>query len=226
MSEPRESDETRAFWSAARRVLERGTVGAFVGVIEAVEALGEEPMRTLSNVLDACGVKGPSGQLMAVELAERLQAIRGGDPAAIEPSSDEGKDASRIAFATLQERSRVCAAQIAQALLATEWRPPIDDPLATLARSRALWNFARFDLENDEALAQIVDRGSLEDWRALYALLAEPGDAAERLRARVERILFAVPTGHPWFWLAALASLGHCADPAREPKVDPGDADL
>ncbi len=100
------------------------------------------------------------------------------------------------------------------------------DPLATLARSRALWNFARFDLENDEALAQIVDRGSLEDWRALYALLAGPGDAAERLLARVERLLFRVPTAHPWFWIAALASLGRRVDPAREPRVDPGDADI
>lgn len=102
----------------------------------------------------------------------------------------------------------------------------MNDPFAILARSRALWNFRQLDLESDEVLAQILDRGSLEDWRALNTLLGRADEAGARLSARVERLLYAVPTAHPWFWLAALASLGRRVDPAREPRIDPGDADL
>lgn len=77
-------------------------------------------------------------------------------------------------------------------------------PMETLARSRALWNRDRLDLESDEVLAQVLDRGSLEDWRALYALAA--GDPA--LRRRIVKLVALVPMYLPHFWLAAMQSLG------------------
>ena len=55
---------------------------------------------------------------------------------------------------------------------------------ARLARSQALWNRHRLDLRSDEALAQILDRGDLDDWREIYRLAAE--DAA--LRRRIVRL--------------------------------------
>ena len=102
----------------------------------------------------------------------------------------------------------------------------MSDPLETLAKSQALWNRSRLDLDSDEILAQILDRGSEEDWRALYQLMEGPGERAVGLRGRALRILYEVPTGRPWFWLAALASLGEPIDAARPPAVDPGWADL
>jgi hypothetical protein len=99
-------------------------------------------------------------------------------------------------------------------------------PLEILAGSRALWNRERLELSSDEVLAQILDRGSIEDWRALYQLLAGEGADARELRDRTHRILFTVPTGRPHLWLAALSSLGHVVDWKREPKKDPGEADI
>jgi hypothetical protein len=77
-----------------------------------------------------------------------------------------------------------------------------------LERSRALWNRAGFDLESDEVLAQILDRGTLADWRALYRRARS--DA--RLRARIKTIVLTVPLPLPRFWLAALANLGEPID--------------
>lgn len=77
-----------------------------------------------------------------------------------------------------------------------------------LEASRALWNRTRLVLESDEVLAQILDRGEMTAWRALYRLAR--GD--ERLRARIKRIVLTVPLPLPRFWLAALASLGEEVD--------------
>jgi len=78
----------------------------------------------------------------------------------------------------------------------------------SLARSRALWNRARFVLESDEVIAQILDRGELAAWRDLYQMArVDP-----RLRARIRRIVLTVPVALPHFWLAALASLGEAVD--------------
>ncbi len=74
----------------------------------------------------------------------------------------------------------------------------------TLKRSQALWNRERLDLTSDEILAQILDRGSMEDWRALYSLARKDGS----LRQRMRTLLHTVPLPFPHFWLAALASLG------------------
>lgn len=78
----------------------------------------------------------------------------------------------------------------------------------TLARSRALWNRDHLDLQSDEQLAQILDRGTVEDWRELYRLAKE--DAA--LRTRLVKIIGRVPLPLPRFWLAALAALGEQVD--------------
>jgi len=77
-----------------------------------------------------------------------------------------------------------------------------------MATSRALWNRAALDLESDEMLAQILDRGDLPDWRVLYRMAA--GDA--QLRARIGRLVRTVPLPLPHFWLAALASLDEPVD--------------
>jgi hypothetical protein len=86
--------------------------------------------------------------------------------------------------------------------------------LEMLRRSRALWNRSTLDLASDETLAQVMDRGEVEAWRALYRLARE--DAA--LRARMKRIVHEVPLGLPRFWLAALKGL----DPGRGDDVDLG----
>ena len=70
--------------------------------------------------------------------------------------------------------------------------------------SRALWNRSAADLESDEVLAQLLDRGEITAWRAVYGLAKE--DA--HLRARIKRIVLTVPLPLPHFWIAALASLG------------------
>jgi hypothetical protein len=84
------------------------------------------------------------------------------------------------------------------------------NPLETLSRSRALWNREGFDLASDEALAQVLDRGSMEDWRALYALAKTDG----RLRTRIIDSVARVPMYLPHFWLVAMAALGEHVDHA------------
>ncbi len=76
--------------------------------------------------------------------------------------------------------------------------------LETLARSKALWNRDCLDLASNEVLAQLLDRGSIEDWRALYTVGREDPKLRKRIAALVER----VPMYLPHFWLAAMASLG------------------
>lgn len=79
---------------------------------------------------------------------------------------------------------------------------------STIASSRALWNRNELDLNSDEVLAQILDRGEVAVWRALYAL----AKADERLRSRIKSIVLTTPLPLPHFWLAALASLGESVD--------------
>jgi hypothetical protein len=80
--------------------------------------------------------------------------------------------------------------------------------MASIESSRALWNRSALDLDSDEVLAQILDRGELAAWRALYGLART--DA--RLRARIRAIVFKAPLPLPRFWLAALASPEEPAD--------------
>lgn len=77
-----------------------------------------------------------------------------------------------------------------------------------LETSRALWNRSGLVLESDEVLAQLLDRGQMSDWRALYCM----AKADVRLRSRIQRIILTVPLSLPHFWLAALASLGEPVD--------------
>ncbi len=77
-----------------------------------------------------------------------------------------------------------------------------------LASSRALWNRTALDLESDEVLAQLLERGEMAAWRALYRLARSD----EHLRRRLHRIVQTVPLPLPRFWLAALASLGEDVD--------------
>ena len=75
-------------------------------------------------------------------------------------------------------------------------------------RSRALWNRTHANLDSDEVLAQILDRGEMTTWRQLYRM----AQSDPTLRARIARIIRAVPTPLPRFWLAALADLGEPVD--------------
>ncbi|MBI3182424.1 MAG: hypothetical protein HYZ28_09795 [Myxococcales bacterium] len=77
-----------------------------------------------------------------------------------------------------------------------------------LSQSKALWNRSRLELRSDELLAQLLDRGGIEDWRELYALCRN--DSA--LRQRIGRIVLTVPLPMPRLWLAALAALGEDVD--------------
>lgn len=80
--------------------------------------------------------------------------------------------------------------------------------LDLLARSPALWNRSKLDLRSDEILAQILERGTLEDWRALDALAREDVE----LRDRIVRLVAEVPMYLPHFWLAAMSALGAAVD--------------
>lgn len=74
--------------------------------------------------------------------------------------------------------------------------------------SRALWNRSELTLDSDEVLAQILDRGEIATWRALY----HQARTDPQLRTRIKRIVQTVPVPLPRFWLAALADLGEDVD--------------
>ena len=77
-----------------------------------------------------------------------------------------------------------------------------------IEESKALWNRSELDLESDEVLAQLLDRGEMHAWRALYRLARTD----RRIRGRIHRIVQTVPMPLPGFWLAALAGLGEAVD--------------
>lgn len=77
--------------------------------------------------------------------------------------------------------------------------------LAKLSQSPALWNRRVLDLQSQETLVQIMDRGSVADWRALAALAAEDPVLTERIFLAATTL----PLASAWFWQAALASRGH-----------------
>lgn len=81
-----------------------------------------------------------------------------------------------------------------------------------LSTTPALWNRKALVLTSDEILAQILDRGTLEDHRELYRLAKE--DCV--LRRRIANLVARVPLPTPHFWLAALASLGESVDHDRK----------
>lgn len=93
--------------------------------------------------------------------------------------------------------------------------------MTPLSASAALWNRQRLALESDEVLAQILDRGGLEDWREIYRLASEGTADAARLRRRIVRLCQAVPIGFPNLFLAAMAHLGEPLEPF--PEVAPRD---
>jgi hypothetical protein len=76
------------------------------------------------------------------------------------------------------------------------------------AGSKAFWNRSSVDLDSDEQLAQLMDRGSVADWAILRDLALS--DAV--LRARMRDIVERVEIGFPGFWLALLASMGEPVD--------------
>ena len=80
------------------------------------------------------------------------------------------------------------------------------------------WNRSRLDLDSDEVLAQILDRGELAAWRELYALAAKD----EGLRRRILLVVERVPLPFPGFWRAAMASLGEPIDWSVPVPTDPG----
>jgi hypothetical protein len=89
---------------------------------------------------------------------------------------------------------------------------------AALERVVVGWNRSRLDLDSDEVLAQVLDRGDLDAWRELYALAA----ADPALRRRIHAVILRVPLPYPAFWLAALAGLGETIDWAVRPPADVG----
>lgn len=94
--------------------------------------------------------------------------------------------------------------------------------MTTAAMERAVraWNRSRLDLDSDEMLAQILDRGDLAAWRELYRLAA----ADPALRGRLAGIVARVPLFYPAFWRAALANLGEHIDWSASLPEDVGPA--
>jgi len=92
--------------------------------------------------------------------------------------------------------------------------------VSTRALERAVvgWNRSRLDLDSDEVLAQILDRGDLAAWRELYALAAKD----QHLRSRILGIVGRVPLPFPGFWRAAMSSLGERVDWSAPVPSDPG----
>lgn len=84
-----------------------------------------------------------------------------------------------------------------------------------LEQSRALWNRSRLDLRSDEVLAQILDRGDLDDWRELYGLAAHDPS----LRRRIVRVCTSVPVAMPHLFIAAMAALGEPVEPYPTPPA-------
>jgi hypothetical protein len=85
-----------------------------------------------------------------------------------------------------------------------------------LSQSRALWNRTRLDLDSVEVIAQLLEYGTRDDWRALYSLAAE----RPSLRALIHEVVRTVALPFPSLWLAALESLGEAVDydaPLPEP---------
>ncbi len=93
-----------------------------------------------------------------------------------------------------------------------------------LAQSQALWNRSHLDLESDEVLAQILDRGELEAWREIYRLASGTDDDAARLRHRILRLCQTVPLSFPHLFIAAMGALGESIEPY--PDVPPPADDL
>jgi len=56
-----------------------------------------------------------------------------------------------------------------------------------LSRSRALWNRDGLDLRSDEVLAQLLDRGELAAWRALYRLARQDAELRQRIATNRKR---------------------------------------
>src|SRR5262249_2273231 len=73
------------------------------------------------------------------------------------------------------ERARTCRAEVVRCRRAARTRGGTMKA-DHLSRSRALWNRSRLELESDETLAQLMDRGEIEAWRELFALArTDPG---------------------------------------------------
>jgi hypothetical protein len=85
-----------------------------------------------------------------------------------------------------------------------------------LAGSRALWNRQGANLESDEVLAQILDRGELEAWREVYRRASGMDEQAIALRRRIVRLCRTVPLAFPHLFLAAAGSLGEELEPYPE----------
>jgi len=93
-----------------------------------------------------------------------------------------------------------------------------------LANSQALWNRDLLDLESDEILAQILDRGELAAWREIYRLASGGSEEAARLRRRILRLCRTVPLSFPHLFIAAMGALGEPTEPY--PAVPPPFDDL
>jgi len=90
--------------------------------------------------------------------------------------------------------------------------------LSALERVVVGWNRSRLDLESDEVLAQVLDRGDLEARRELYRIAST--DVI--LRRRILGVVHRVALPYPGFWLAALSRLGEPIDWAMSVPRDDG----
>jgi len=179
----------------------RDTVRDYLDTVVLFERLGDAGVADALRPFDEI-YRQPTGVSPLAEVVERLAAAAPEDKADVDLTQYRSITPPWNDWRHLAASGRYWARCIAPIVL----EGAVTDD--ALQRSRALWNRTRCDLENDETLAQILDRGEIEVWRDVYR--RAKSDA--RLRQRIARIVLTVPTPLPRFWLAALASLGESVD--------------
>jgi len=179
----------------------RHTVGDYLDTVVLLERLGTEAALQAFGEFDEIYAQESTSPL--AEVVERLAAASLSNRAEVKLRDFNDLGASWNNWGHLSGRGRCWAAVLAAQLLS-------GGAPATMSMERLVtsWNRSRLDLDSDEVLAQILDRGDLEAWRELYRIAA----ADPLLRTRIRGVVRRVPLPFPSFWLAALASLGERID--------------
>jgi hypothetical protein len=178
----------------------RNTTRDYLDLVVLLERLGDRAAAAFAR-LDALHAPISSTASPMSEVLERLEAATPVDRASVDVASYRGLVSPWNDWSHVVRRGRAWAAVLARAMSGL----PMTHDLAT---SRALWNRNGLDLRSDEVLAQIMDRGSIDDWRALYALAGADSALAGRMVALTSRAAMTMPG----FWRAALESLGAAVD--------------
>src|SRR5262245_7009761 len=194
----------------------RDTTRDYLDTVVLFERLGEDKVREALSSLDEIYPQSNGASVLS-EVTERLGEAKPADAAEIDLAAYRGLQPPWNDWSYLASRGRSWAQVLARFLF--EGKDRFD-----LSTSQALWNRSYLDLESDEVLAQILDRGELEAWREVYRLASGPGEEAARLRHRILRLCQTVPLSFPHLFIAAMGALGEPIEPY--PQVPPPADDL